>query len=545
MQKPTQLRYQDIPENKLRSKGFTSWSAMDLWVLGVSILLMLAGGAWAHAGGFGWGGAMIVFALIGVMVLPFSVRTHKGRGRLYALFLIGLKSAFIILVLKRILWQANDTSPWIVRWLRSRIKAIPLKLGYAAATVNGKSYRFSLVHQTNRPLDHLLILADGGAFSSYDADQQFRATDELAAVINQIIAQSELKCGVSYDRITGPADPTESMSYFSKSMDPTVAQPEKFQLDKEARDFIDWLRQNAAQLGPVAKSFGISKSWGVIVITIRRKRHWKAARKGKLTDQELYDLPLIELGRDLIESLEASNLLKLKNVHNPGLAELGCLVRCTWDVVGIEEYFEMRAAHRIPTTDEEIDAIREKYGDDKVDEALQCWPQRIVRVSDDGTMLQLDDNWIQTIRVTEMPKKVRADQFLSLQYLAGKGVWTRNAMVGEAVSGSIETTSSIYNASVLINVQQFVAGNRVVQNPKWARRRRDLEKQTEQVSQNSVAQHFNMLRGIISGSERTTGQQSRKLRAGMQAKNFKTEVIDTEAEQVDAAISALFAFNRL
>lgn len=584
MKEVQELRYQEIPDNKLRSKGISSWTPTDVRFLLVGALVAIAVAVWCYAAGFGYEGAALFGFLTALGVVGLLIRLPNGDARFYGTIALGSKSLRIIFTYKNYLWvsdaeekrikaEGGSTGGRRAHRMRAKHPALPLSFGVVSGKLEEKDYRYTLIHQRDRPLDHLYIFADGGNFVSKDADPQFQAIDELAAILNQIISQSDLRCTICYGFNSGPDDKTGQGRYLRLNMDPTISRPDQFELSDDERTFNAWLFDDARQLVPLGKAFGASKNWSMIVITIRRDWGSRSARKGRASSQELYDLPIIELGRDLVEALTSSATLGLKNVRIPGLAELSCMVRCSWDVVGIEQYFKDRAGGRIPTTDKQIDeifdtagaaaveaaqakckkplseavskSIYEKAGGDAATAALQCWPRKLVAVSSDGCKLRMDDNWIIVKRVKRLPERTRADQFQNLHHVHPKGVWVRNAMVGEAVSGSLETHSSIYHASFLANFQQVVAGNRVIQNPSWERKKRQQSNMIEQISLNSVAQHFNMPRAVVAGSERDAERGMRKVSSALQTRGFMTKPFDLQAEQVDAYISSCLCIPRL
>lgn len=549
------FRYQEIPENRLSSKGTINWSREDLMVMVTFSLIIIATIVWVHSLAHNW--TLATFAGLPVMIIAVALisKWRDSYGRVYREIYCGLYGLIVTMGIKKgILWIADDNGSRLARWLRGRKQAIPLQLGQVGPMeVDGEMKRVSVLNQTDGPYVHLPILADGGAFAVVDQDRQMRLVDRLATITNRIITQSDLKCGISYLYIPGPSDGSAFTNYIRVAGDPVVAQPDKFELDKGAREFAQWLKEDAEQLHTVMRKLGTARNWMVIMVTIRRDHQWKLARKGKLTDEELNDLSIIELGRDLVNDLSADAELELANVRVPGLVELSQMVRCSWDVVGIAQYYTALNQGLIPHTDEEVDEIRAQYSDNPdaaakaVNAALRCWPEKIVEIQPSGKCIRLDDNYIQMMRITRLPEQCRADQYLALHSMPRMNQWLRQSMVAQAVSGKTESMSLIYSASLMTNAYNALYSNRVIENKGswWHRRSREKQRQAEQLSANSVAQHFNQLYAGVGASEREVTKLNKSYRSSLTASGFSAKVIPGPENQMNGLISACLAANRL
>lgn len=536
------ITYQNIPSNKLQGKSLTNWSAPDIWVLSVSILIVIAALVWTHP---------LLSLTLTFSLGALNYRFSDGFGRNYDELIAGVRGWCIVTILGGVLWEANDTSRSFVGFLRrssvilGRKKPIPLSFVRVQATIDEETVRFSLIRQLDRPYDHMLIAADGGAFANLDINQQQHAVDTLAELTNTTIAQSDLKVGFSYLRMNGPFDPTRIVGYLRSNMDPVIAHFNKFALEPETRDWAERMLRNANYLRPVATKFGGAETWYLIVLTIKRGKEWDQAQRGKLSSKQLYELPIVELGRSMIESLESSSILKLANVRCLSLAELATVVRCSWDVTGINDYYQRRAAGEIPRTDEEIDEMLEKHGEAYVSEALRALPERRIEISREGSYARFDDNYIATLRVTRLPQQTTAAKFMSLHYLAPGRGWTRQAMVGQSVSGDTETTQFILGESALINWHNATRGKRIVSDPRYVRQRQALSQQAQQVSAHSVSQHFNFLHVVVASSPSELRLQWKQRRAALIASGFQAEIVTPTYRILDAAISGMLGINRL
>lgn len=534
--------YQSVPDPKLQSKLFTNWTTNDKIVAGIFGLVFLASFVWTDF----WS-ALIILSL-GCFAL---FRRPRGYGRFYSEIYSDIVSWYIDTVLDGVLYSAEPVGNRLVQWLRSRRSAIPFKLTQVSATIDGKKERFGLLQQTDQAFDHLYIVASGASFSNLDVNHQAQAVNLLANITNDAVNRSELKVGMAYLRMTSPYDVTEFASDMREYMNPIVMYPERFNLDTDTNDWVEWSQQNAEQVREKLIEEGVANNWYVIVVTIKRGLKRRAARKSRLSDKQLSAQPIIELGRSLVQNLRDNATLEMHDVHVLGLAELAYLVRSSWDVVGIHDYRRDRMNGLVPTTDEEIEAFVEKNKNPKTGEVrgldayLRAWPEKLIATSSKHSYIRMDDNYISTLRVTELPRRVRADQFMSLHYRVPRGIWTRSAMVGLAVSGATETNQLVISQSFFANVNGAFNQNNVVEHPNVTNRRRLLQEQAEQMSAHSISQHFNMLQTIVAPSEDDLISQRRDVKGKIETPGFPSDIVKTSFRQLPAAMSGMLAANRL
>lgn len=530
------VRYQPIPNNKLASRILTSWTGGDLCVLALGLLAIVAS---AIINDLFW----IIFSASSMIVL--LARTRTGYGRIYYEIYLELVGMYIDKFLGGILWQAEAEKKPLTRFLRSQWSAIPMRLTQVKAEIDGQIERYGLIEQLDRPYDYLYIIADGGAFADLEINEDTDAVATLANVTNVAILETELKAGASYLRIESPFDQAMVSQEIAAVIDPIIARPERFKLDDATKKWVDWASRNLEELRPAMQAQRATKSSYLIVVGIKRRRSMN--RKGrKFTDNQLRDLPIIELGRSLVEALANEASLELKNVHVCGLAELAGIVRTSWDVAGIDKYNLDKATGLVPKNDDEIEAFLKTNGVDMLQDYLQAWPKKIVRVSTKDKYVQMDGNYLSTIRATGLPRQIRTDQARSLQYLPPKPrTWLRRAVVGESASGETETNQLVIAESAAQNWQNFVTGRQIVQHPKFATRRRELAEQAQVSSSQSVLQRFNYFWCTV-GTDVEEVTRSRKASRGrLKSESFPTKVIAPTALLLDAAISGCLGINRL
>ncbi len=529
--------YQSIAEPKLQAKLLTNWSPLDIMV---SILLglgVIASWVWLEA---------FLSLVITAVATSLLYRSSRGYGRFYWEIYTDFKSWYIDKILGGVLWSAEPVGNRFVRWLRSHYRAIPLRLSRIEVEIEDVKESFGLLRQTDGTYDYLYIAADGGSFSGLDVNQEANAVSALAGVVNEAVMRANyLKVGMSFLRVTSPYDLTELANNLRRSMNPIVAHPERFNLDNDTRDWVDWSVQNAEEVRNELVRLGAAKNWYLIVLTIKSNIPKREKKRSKLTNKQLYEQPVVELGRSLVKNLREADLLGLRNVHCMGMAELALLVRASWDVTGLYEYMAARDRGEIPSTDEEIDEFLETHDVSELDGYLRAWPERIISVSSKQHFIRMDDNYVSTLRVERMPERIRADQFRSLHYRVPAGIWLRRAMVGQSVSGTAQTNHLVVSQSFFMNVQGAFSQNNIVEHPKVAKRRAMLREQAEEMSSTTIAQHYNQLQTVVATSESLLLTQRKEVEVKYGNSGFRSGVVPRSARQMDAAIGGMLGINRL
>ena len=540
---------QEIPDNKLQARIFTNFSFEDVIFFVVCV-------------GLGYLTAITIpigVVFVAVVTVVLFIRFPSGVGRLYREVWLELVGMYIEGTLGGILWQADESGreKRFAKYLRGRKSAIPIELTQIKAVINGKLERFGLLQQLDRPYDHMYIIASGGNFANTGNASESRNVNLLASVTNASILQNtDMKVGLSYLRITTPSDPYKLSGTLRRKIDPIIRSPKDFKLSDDDKAYVDWQRQNIDQWQPVITSMGGTKDWQLIVITI--KRSWATrlrsrtaqSRKKRANNQQLINLPIIELGRTLVHDLSNAPSLGLKDVHVLGFAELTEIVRVSWDAFGANKYFQAKSVGQAPSTDDDIDRFMELHKDNKdlpklLDGFLQPLPKRIVRIHRKKKCVQFDENYISVIRITRLPERIRPDQFRELQYRLSSYGWIRRAMVAESVSSDKETRQALIGQSALINLEQALNSKKIVQDPRIAVRRRKKQAQTNIISAQSIAQLFNNLWPVVCNDLNSVPMAHQQILGILRGAGFRAKVVSQSALYVDAAISGLFGANRL
>lgn len=553
--KPTYV--QQNPRPKLQGRTLSNWSLLDL-----ALLLLFIGFIVLVFWLIDFAASLMVSA---ILVLLF--RSSKGYGRLYYdLYKDGMskwRNGFH----NGIWWRAEDTEgSWLARWLRKRRSPLPAQFVRIQAKVDGELQRFCILHQTDRPYDQLYITARGGGFAGADVNDQTRLVTEMSTLIDQIIAQSGLKAGISQLRITGPYNQMVLAKNLQDGISPIIARPELFELDTATKEWVDWARENARQIPTELTRYRAAELWSFIVITIKRHRSWR-----NLTNQEIAETPIIELGQALIEGLRENSNLKLQDVHSPSLPEAALIARSAWDVTRVSDYFRRRENGEVPTTDEEVDAILARYvaeaeakavgirskrkrkavlaagmheGAREIDRLLAAWPQECIETNGREHYLRFDDNYIAILRVVKTPEEFRSDQIMSLHSLVKKH-WTRFAFVSESVSGQTQSDMLLWQASVAENFNQAFYGRRVIKDPRRTAKSRTAVDQLTHMSVNTIAQMANGVIVIVEHSPARLRLAVKSVSAKYGRIGFKIEQVKGSSRLLDWFFTGALAANRV
>ena len=538
---PTQL----ILQNKLQGRSFDNWSPTDVVVAVISALVAIFTAAAANAW-VGSTGALLIFLFVVLSLVPLLIRSKKSYGRGYRMLGLIFSSMNRRLSKRGLWWKGQDTEypakrrSRVGRVAKRRPPVIPVRTEIVDTTdMEGEGVRFALTHHLDQPLDHLYIKCTGGDFANLDAAAQNACVQELANIVNRTLSMSELKAGVAYLRVTAPTNDYDHVKYLTANGNPVVFKPELFKLDPDTQAVSKWLSEYSNQLMPVAREFGGADEWNLIVITIKRHSEWRGVSKGK-SNEQLYNLPVLRLGRTLVRDLQKSSLLNFGDVHILKPEELFLLNRVSWDAFNLEDFY---AKYSSIITRNQHDE-RAMYA--ALEAELSCWPEKSI-VSPEDDCIRMDDSWISVIRVTGLPGQIRADQYLSLRSMApvSKDVWIRAYSGGEAISGTRETFQLMAEQAVMSNMHDVFFRNSVVRHPGVRRRQQQLERQSEVVHAASIAQFSNEYYTIVASSRPALVDAREGLIADLHSRGFEAETINLLALQLDAFLTGALGASRL
>lgn len=517
---------QDIPyvhsiATRLRGRSLQGWNKNDFIVVVICVLLCTCVGVWlaglAGSSYVGTLGAVVTAILLWFWLLH---RYNDAYGRGYRQIGLYLRS--------------NTKRP---HWQQGRKPRIPLDLQFVVGQdASGDSRKIALLHNREAKLDRMYIRARGGLFAAEDAQGQHRLAEELSQILDRAFNMSDLSAGVAFLHLSSPASMASMDAYICEHGDPAVFLEGVFQLEPDQEEFAQFLREIQDEIYPALRELGAADDWGLIAVTIkRRKRQWRKVLQGQATKDEIYELPVFELGLGLVEALESSSL-GLSDIHVLEPHELFLLCRASWDVYGMAEW-----------QDTYWDIVQ-RYGDSddlmtQLVSHLSCWPEEIIQ-SETDTVVRWDDNYLQVLRVNQVPELLRADVCLGLQYgIAAGGKWVRRFYGGESISGDTETTTTLVGSGLLINFETAFLSNMTVRHPALARRERKLAERADMTSTMAKMQLSNEYVVVVGPDVVTVRKHAKAVKAEYLSANYRVDVVEPSALHIDAVLAALAAPN--
>jgi hypothetical protein len=552
-------RYFENPHNRLRHTFLYNWTLGDKIVAVLTLFAILAGL-------FSGNGVLVL--LFGWILVLMNVRIEYAR--LWREIRFAFAEVYIGTFLGGILFLHDDLYPdvtaeggirrWFqlrkqafVRWLRerrfrrkSRRPVFPIHVRVVRAA--GEEY--GIARQINRDLDHIFIAVDGSEFSSFDHETKFAVTNELAEAINQVSAQSTMRIGVSMVRATNPMSELPNILYFAEAGQPLIFNSERFQLDEEMQQYVNNALQTLSELPATHRAYGLADEWELCVVTIPRERGMRQAAAGNLSEVEISDLPLIELGRMMIETIMNSGL-GARNVRCMCVHELSVFLRASWDKVNLDfhEFIPPETLEYVGPADigqlaAGTDYAYQRSDLHRVKNALRYYPRDIIEVGHDW--INMDGNFMSVIRTTKLKEQVPVETMqIAYHESNAPGVWTTASSVGEVISGTAETNTLYIMQSWSENFNGAFRRNRIVEHPKVSRRRNELSRRTTAMSRSSFAEQFNDLR-VVFGTDMDDLKRKRKAQMGiLRSEGLGCKVVTGKARQLPAVVSGLFATNQM
>lgn len=519
------IPYTTVLNNKLQGRSRDNWSLNDLIALVICLLLSTLSGVliamWAESA---YTGLLTGFATAGILYLLVLRRSSRGYGRGYRAYWLWAMSKK-----DHIHWKADDPK------YPAQLKNLP-DIQYLAPDENAP-HRIALLHHADRGYDQLYIRATGGAFASTDVHGQNRLVAELEKTLSMVLSMTDLHAGVASLRVIAPADMDAVKTYTAQFGDPTIFAEGIFRERAADTELSRWFREVYDDMITEVQGHLAADNWGLIVLTIRRqRRQWHKVKKGKATRQQIYELPVFDLGLSLVEALQESSL-NLANIHILEAHELFLLCRCSWDVYGISEFYN------------KYSEIVKKHLKDKdlmqqLRSELSCWPEHVVQTHDND-VVQWDDNYLVVMRVEQIPRLLRADTSLALHYEVSGKFWTRHYHGGEVVSGATETIQLMVQQSWRMNLEEALFGRLLVRHPQLARKARALKEQTDLVSAVAIAQLSNNFWATVAASPVEARKQARKMMATLAPKDYRASIVKLSTLHVDAVLTASLGASRL
>jgi hypothetical protein len=526
------------PRNRLRRPFFTDWTAGDLIVLAVTVTTVIV-----MIVQIGFFGALV----LGIPLLFLNFRFTYGRGwnEVAAIF----KDLFIIMVLRDTLFLAHDQdhSPWPIRWIRQKRYRRPVNryvLPIRHMVVEAQGVQYGIIQQLDRPYDHLPVRGRGSNFSSYDGNRQYATSSTLALQVDQVAAQTDLRIGVSYVRMTRPVNTYNTALYLALNGQPLLLDPDKFELDEKLAMVAKQVQKGADEIFATQRQNGVAETTPAAVITIKRTRDMEKAVKGKSSDEMLHELKIIELGRLMVDAIRNSGM-NVRDLHCMSYGELCQFIRGGYDVT------ELSFHEGVPNASVEVvtreDVLSGKYDREEmgaVKDPFPVMPTHSIVVGDD--FLCMDGNWISTFRIVRNLERFHVSKIQSVYHHSSPaGVWSSMSSVGETISGEAETRTLLYRQSL----EQSVAGaspfQRVIANPKKLRWRNKINQQAMEMSASSLAQQYNDVICVVASTKKEMIANRNKMIGIYRANGFSCAVIKGRCRQIDGYLTGAYGVNRL
>ena len=517
-----EIPYMEVGDRKLHGRSLDGWSKYDVAML---IIVILAS-ACAGVGGWLWRGSVyegIGSGLFASVVLWFLLlfRFPGSYGRNYRALALVFRNTP-----EKVWWDENESKQDVS-------SVIPFEIEFLKFPDQlGRKRRLGILYHKDKNCDQLFIRARSSKLSSVDPWEQDALVQELEGIINQTLSMTQLSTGVASLRVMSPENLNDLRNYINSFGDPAVFRNDVIQVNADEEEFTDWLREIFADQLEAVSATGAAENWCLFVLTIKRRGEWRKVVKGKADDQDFYELPVIELSLNIEEALAASSLglaeVKVLEPH-----DLFMLCRASWDIAKIKEFsrscYEICDAYELLSDEEKaehelIDLLKAK---------LSCWPEhRIQSVS--KTVIKLDSNYASIIRITGLPKYLRADTSLALHYMPKLNVWVRRLCGGESIKAAAETNQLLVKQSAFQNLERAFLSNLAVRHPKIGKMERTLQAQAERTSQYSIAQLFNEYWVVMGIDERTVKANTREIRAQLRAQGYDVHIIGLESVHCDA-----------
>jgi hypothetical protein len=577
-----------IVENKARPSLFQGWTFGDMLFAAASFILATMVTLWLALTGTNMLWCIAAYALAAIFSSQLP-GTHYAR--LYHELWVWWKSLLIRVVLRDVLWAADPDRTELVLWARSHGLTVPddattdelveltgrtprsersfrqwlrdrryllreedrLVLPLSIEFVEARGQRAGVLNQLDSNLGHLYVIADGSLYNGLDATAQESAHAKLSAAINRFVARSPLQVGVSQLRLTRPADLTKMMTMLRESGDPFMMRADVFELDEEAASWVEWRQQNLTDLGQESGLFGASDNWMMMVVTFQWTDEWKRASRGKISEEQIHELPLIELGRSLVEELLKVDEMGIQNPRILSPVELAHFIKCAFKVVGIESFHLACATGGVPTSDDELlvtsetvelEPDRYSPGDIGQLKPMQfVWPSEDIEVKHDR--IRVDDTWFMIIREIQVSEIERTDSAQLVHSVMPIGTFDSFAAVSQKTSGEIEARKNMFVETLRRSKADAYDRNKIVQHPKSRRQQRAREEYLEQISVNSINQRYHRIRVLTAATSAGLDRQYRDLRAGVSVLGVRLRPVTGRARLIDALITGLLGANRL
>lgn len=549
------LTYFVDEDNTIKGSIFSGWTRANKFMAVISVIVVMICVILLKLNGHSyWWATPIALVMAAFNLVADYDRVWRE--------LIQAVSGFVIkFVLKDQLLPANndeaqqDESQFARTIRRLFYSKPPIPLSFEAVQADGELY--GVLPQSDNSLGHMFVAGDGSEYGSLDPELMKSAHRELSLAMNRFVGmQDSLDVGISMVRLTRPGDMTTVIQDVGMKGNPFMVLPERFDLSPERKRFFEWLGENFEQLIPTARSYGASKQWMVVVASYKWDDPFKKASAGKLTEQQLSQHPLIELGQALLTEVKSLSTMRVQNPRVMGPAELAFFVKSALDVFGLDRHYMDRLHGRVPVRDEQLQFVTRGMIEDSPDQFSKkdlnkilgldfMWPRDGIVTKHDRVLL--GETWYMIIREKRKRKHERVDGAQMVHYTMPPGTWDSFATVSESTSGEAETRQIMIQESARRSFESFMTKGRNVVHPRYRRQRRKYEEAVTTVSSSSINQRWHRLRVLAAPKDHPEllDKQFKLLKANLVNQGIMVNIIKGRARLVPSLVTALLGTNRL
>lgn len=566
----SQFFYQN-PNNKAKATYVQDWTAGDRWVFVITLTATFTSWFAVEADQLHWGWAVLI-SFVSVVL-----NIHIEYARMYAELWQLLKSAYIAIVLKDVLWQADESDRRWVEFLRNRRyrrdedrrARIPLSLNAVEATVDGCTERYCILNELDTDWGYLYVRAEGSAYGDLDLEDQQRVHEDLSRAINSFFGSYDKNVGVTQLRVVRPADLTSIDHMISRAGDPFMfysdglpreidPKERKFNLDPRQQAWAEFRSRNFDQLKPTARAMHVAREWEVLVISFTWKSIIKRAASGKLDEKQIGDQPLIDLGRTLTQEIASISLLELQNPHVMSPVEAAEFVRASFGVElrDIEQYYAAKSRGDIVSSGDDLQVVTreivehnpEKYKASDVGMILtdlQMWPRKKIIVKSDRILV--DDTWFMPVRFDQTPEVEHPTRAQAVHFATPPGSWSSFAAVSVRSRGNIDTNVLMSKETARRSFEEYRSRGKMMVHPKYRRRQKLADMSLEQVSLASTNQRYLPICVLTAPADSPDLLDKRfaAYRLAMKNQGIKVVKIKGRVRMLDALITGILGINRL
>jgi hypothetical protein len=300
------------------------------------------------------------------------------------------------------------------------------------------------------------------------------------------------------------------------------------------------------EIVPTHRAYGVSDSWQLMLPTVSRDRKMKQAEQGKLKEQELYNLRLLEIGRMMVGAINDSGM-NVRNVHLLGYLELCRFLRAAWCINDLA-FLEHRGADEVVlVTQEDVDDPESPYGPEDIGaimDPFDVFPTKEIRLYQD--CMVMDGNWISSFMITKQREFYHTtDVQRHYHDEAPRGVWSSMASAGDTISGRTETNMLVLKQRIYDGFGSWLNPNPGIEHPKRRRKRHALQSETEELSMVSLAQRYNEVGTVVALDRQTMTDQRAKIMSNLESRNYKCALIRHASLQMPGFITGAYGVNNL